>query len=67
MDMDNLAAQILAARPASREGRVAAAQHSALNKVAHNFANLIQATDAGEAFDRAKWLEACGVQTAEGN
>lgn len=64
VDQDALAKAIKDSRPPERNGRVAAAQHSALNKVSHQLANLFA---AAEEFDRASWLEACGVQTNEGS
>jgi hypothetical protein len=60
-----LAAELKALRPPF-EGKVAAAQHSILNRMAYRMAKLFEGENTD--FDRAKWLTACGVtSTQEGN
>lgn len=61
---DLISQEIRALRP-TQEGRAAAAQHSTLNKLAYKLATLFEGDNS--SFDRARWLEACGVQTAQRN
>jgi hypothetical protein len=53
-----LAETIRSMRPA-HEGRVAAGQQSVLNQLTYKLAALFEGE--GSTFNRAKWLEACGV------